>query len=146
MAILPGGTVLPMAYTAAAAIVVGSPVYRSGAGEITTSSLTDATVTRAKDTFGIFVGTASGGDAVTGDTDCQVAIGAVECNAGDAITEGDEVVAFYSATSGLTTVSAVLTTLVLADTIVGTAIGTGAAAGKVAINVSCRKVETAVTP
>tara|TARA_R110000824_G_scaffold172846_1_gene350837 strand:- start:604 stop:1035 length:432 start_codon:yes stop_codon:yes gene_type:complete len=140
MAILPGGTVLPTAYTAAVAILVGSPVYRSGANEITHSSVTGDAQSQALDTFGIFVGTASGGDAAAADTSCQVAIGPCEVRCSGTVTPGDQVMAAYSTTAGECTVE-LESTQVAADTVIGTAIGEGVAGGMVAIDVRPRKIE-----
>jgi hypothetical protein len=140
MAVLPGGTVLPTAYTAAVAILKGSPVYRSAAGEITHSSVTNDAASQALDSFGIFVGTSKGGDAALGDTDCQVAIGPCEVRCSGTVTPGDQVMAAFSATAGECTVE-LESTQIAGDTVIGTAIGEGAAGGMVAIDVRPRKIE-----
>mgnify|MGYP003641956084 CR=1 FL=1 len=133
-AVLPGGYVLPQLFTSNGAITVGSPVFRSAANTIQTASDTNDATTQTKDVFGIYNGNSTGGDAATADATCTVAIGPCEVNGGNAITPGDMVTASFSATAGRTECKAGLAP-VTDDTFLGMAIGEGAAAGKVAIDV-----------
>tara|TARA_R110000796_G_scaffold53925_2_gene126309 strand:- start:7787 stop:8218 length:432 start_codon:yes stop_codon:yes gene_type:complete len=140
MALLPGGNVIPFAFTAAVAILKGSPVYRDAAGSITHSSVTDDAASQALDSFGIFIGTATGGDAAIGDTDCQVAIGGCEVRCSGTVTPGDLVMAAFSGTAGECTVE-LESSHVLGDTIIGMAITEGAAGGMVGVDVRPYKLE-----
>jgi len=56
------------------------------------------------------------------------------------VTPGDQVMAAYSATAGECTVK-LESTQIAGDTVIGTAIGEGAAGGMVAIDVRPRKIE-----
>ena len=137
-AVLPGGYVLPMLFTSDGAITVGSPVYRSAAGVIKTCSDTDDATTQAKDVFGVFNGTAKGGDAADGDATCEVAIGPCEVNCGATLTAGDMAWAAFSATSGETVVKT--GALTDGDYSLGQCFGDGASGGKIAVDVRPNRI------